>query len=108
MDATDRVAAEFDRLVAMGRAGVALRPITERYLYYIVATRCDIDIAGEFRRGYDLLRADSFYQHYDLKRISQTTHEEINAIGHFVADQLWDLDGKLANLLDAVARPDTP
>ncbi|HEY4262268.1 MAG TPA: hypothetical protein VGM98_19060 [Schlesneria sp.] len=91
MDATDRVAAEFDRSVALGREGVASRPMAERYLYYIVATRCDIDIGGfssvyeksltadeiqilidglgrigerqladEFRRGYDLMRANGF------------------------------------------------
>jgi hypothetical protein len=29
-------------------------------------------------------------------------------MGRFVADQLWDLDDRLANLLDDVAGPDTP
>lgn len=46
MDATDRIAEEFDRLVIMGRDGVAQRPVSERIVYYVVATRCLIDIDG--------------------------------------------------------------
>lgn len=46
MDAIDRIVSEFNRLVAMGRAGVALQPPAERVVYYVVATRCLIDIDG--------------------------------------------------------------
>src|SRR5688572_890175 len=46
MDATDRIVREFDRLVALGRAGVAGRPLVEQVVYYVVATRCEIDING--------------------------------------------------------------
>ena len=46
MDATDRIAQEFDRLVALGRSGVAPRSAAERIVYYVVATRCLIDIGG--------------------------------------------------------------
>ena len=46
MDATERIVDEFDRLVAKGRSGVAICPPAERIVYYIVATRCEIDIDG--------------------------------------------------------------
>ena len=46
MDATDRIVEAFDRLVAMGRDGIAQRPAPEQFIYYIVATRCLIDIDG--------------------------------------------------------------
>lgn len=46
MDATDRIVNEFNRLVALGRHGVLARPLAERIVYYIVATRCEIDING--------------------------------------------------------------
>ena len=46
MDATDRIVEEFNRLVALGRDGVATRPLAERTVYYVVATRCEIDIDG--------------------------------------------------------------
>jgi len=46
MNATDRIVEEFDRLVAMGRDGVVTRPAAERIVYYVVATRCEIDIDG--------------------------------------------------------------
>lgn len=46
MDATARIADEFGRLVALERDGVATRPLAERMVYYIVATRCVIEIDG--------------------------------------------------------------
>ena len=46
MDATDRIVEEFNRLVALGRGGVAQRPAPEQIVYYVVATRCEIDIDG--------------------------------------------------------------
>ncbi len=46
MDATYRIVEEFNRLVAMGREGVATRPVAERIVFYVVATRCEIDIDG--------------------------------------------------------------
>jgi hypothetical protein len=46
MDATDRIVEEFARLVALGRDGVAARPQAERIVYYVVATRCEIDLGG--------------------------------------------------------------
>ena len=46
VDATDRIVEAFNRLVAVGRDGVAERPAHEQIIYYIVATRCEIDIGG--------------------------------------------------------------
>jgi hypothetical protein len=46
MDAPDHIVEEFDRLAALGRTGVARRPAAERVVYYVVATRCEIDIDG--------------------------------------------------------------
>jgi hypothetical protein len=46
MDATDRIVNEFNRLVEIGREGVAARPFAEQVVYYVVATRCEIDIDG--------------------------------------------------------------
>ncbi len=46
MDSRNRIVEEFDRLVALGRRGVASRPLAERVVYYVVATRCEIDIDG--------------------------------------------------------------
>jgi len=46
MDATDRIVEAFDRLVAVGRDGVARRPAPDQIVYYTVATRCEIDISG--------------------------------------------------------------
>lgn len=45
-EASRRIVEVFDRLVALGRSGVATRPVAERVVYYIVATRCEIDIDG--------------------------------------------------------------
>jgi hypothetical protein len=132
MDATDRIVEEFDRLVAMGRDGVATRPLAERIVYYVVATRCEIDIDGfasvyeqdlnpaeldlliaglerigeadiaaQFRRGFDLLKADGFYSHRDWNAVSPSVTEEIDAIGEWIGSRLWELDEKLAALLDA-------
>jgi hypothetical protein len=131
MDATDRIVDEFNRLVSLGRNGVSSRPFAERAVYYIVATRCEIDIDGfesvyeqdlspaelailvkgldqigenelasEFRRGYELLNADGFYEHLNWNRISPSVRREIVAIGERVGDRMWELDDKLALLLD--------
>jgi hypothetical protein len=131
MNATDRIVEEFDRLVALGRDGVAKRPLAERIVYYVVATRCEIDINGfasvyeqdlspaelevlihglqrigeaelaaEFRRGFESLDSDGFYGHMNWNKVSPTVKAEIDAIGERVGPRLWDLDEKLAALLD--------
>jgi hypothetical protein len=131
MDATDRVAEEFDRLVALGRDGLATRPLAERIVYHVVATRCESDINGfasvyeqdlkpaelevlinglqrigeaelaaEFRRGYEALESDGFYRHMNWKKLSPAVKAEIDEIGKRVGPRLWDLDEKLAALLD--------
>ena len=46
MEATDRISEEFGRLVALGRGGVAKCAVAEQVVYYVVATRCEIDIDG--------------------------------------------------------------
>jgi hypothetical protein len=46
MDATDRIVVEFNRLTTPGRSGVAVQPRANQFVYYIVATRCEIDIDG--------------------------------------------------------------
>ena len=44
--AAEQIIEVFDRLIAMGRSAVASRPRPERIVYYVVATRCQIDING--------------------------------------------------------------
>jgi hypothetical protein len=138
MDATDRIVEEFDRLVALGRNGVATQPLAERIVFYIVATRCEIDIDGfasvyeqelnaaeievlidglqrigeaelaaEFQRGFELLESDGFYTHMNWNNIAPSVKTDIDAIGERVGPRLWDLDEKLAALLDdeAMTRP---
>ncbi len=131
MDATDRVANEFERLVALERDRIAKRPARERFLYHVVAARCEMDIngfaslyeqllnpaelatlveglnqiaeselAGEFRRGFELLDTDGFYAHRNWHKVSDSVKTEIDAIGERVGDRLWDLDEKLAAQLD--------
>ena len=131
MDATDRIVEEFDRLVALGRDGVAARPPAERIVYYVVATRCEIDIDGfasvyeqdlnpaelevlikglqrvgepdlaaEFRRGFELLQSDGFYAHMNWNKVASRVKADIDAIGDRVGPRLWELDEKLAALLD--------
>lgn len=46
MDATDRIIEAFNCLVALGRDAILSRPAPEQAIYYIVATRCEIDIGG--------------------------------------------------------------
>src|SRR2546425_5062165 len=118
MDATDRIVKEFDRLVALGRHGVTARPLTEQIVYYVVATRCEIDIDGfasvyeqdlnpaelailvdglnqigenelasEFRRGFDLLNADGFFEHMNWNKVSDSAKAEIDAIGVRLGDR---------------------
>jgi len=138
MDATDRIVEEFNRLVAIGRDGVAARSLPERIVYYVVATRCEIDIDGfasvyeqdlnpaelellisglerideadvaaQFRRGFEALKADGFYAHINWNKVSPDVKAEIDAIGEHIGPSLWNLDEKLAALLDddTAARP---
>lgn len=131
MDATDRIVAEFDRLVTMGQGAVAKQSFGERVIYYVVATRCEIDIDGfasvyeqglkpseldilisglrhlgeaelanEFHHGFKLLQADDFYSHLNWNKVSDSVKNQIAAIGERIGDQLWELDEKLAALLD--------
>lgn len=46
MNASSRIVEVFDRLVALGRDALPSRPLAEQFVYYIVATRCDIEING--------------------------------------------------------------
>jgi len=132
MDASLRIVEEFDRLVAMGRGGVSKRPLAEQVVYYVVATRCEIDINGfasvyeqglslaelellvgglqkigegelaaEFRRGIELLKSDGFYRHMNWNKVSPEVEAQIDAIGERVGSRAWNLDEKLAALLDA-------
>lgn len=138
MNATDRIIKAFDRLVAIGRDGMAARPFAEQIVYYVVATRCEIDVNGfasvyeqglspaelevlisglermgaadvaaSMRRGLGLLKADGFYGHMNWTKVSPHVKAGIDVIGERVGSRLWDLDEKLAALLDdeAAARP---
>lgn len=131
MDATDRVAEAFDRLLRLGRNGVSKRPKPERIIFHVVATRCEMDIGGfssiyeqglnrdeistlidglneigendladEFRRGFELLKRDGYYEHTNWNSVSHSVISEIELIGRRVGDRLWNLDDKLADLLD--------
>jgi hypothetical protein len=135
MDATNRIIEEFDRLVALGPSGLAKRPIPERIVFYVVATRCETDINGfasvyqqgldptelailvdgleqigenelasEFRRGFELLKLNGYYDHMNWNKLLDSARVEIEVIGKRVGDRLWDLDAKLAALLDASGR----
>jgi hypothetical protein len=46
MNATDRIADEFDRLNALSPARLAKRTLAERVVRHVVATRCEIDMGG--------------------------------------------------------------
>ena len=46
MDATDRINEEFDRLLVLGTDRMLARPYGERIVWYVVCTRCEIDIDG--------------------------------------------------------------
>lgn len=138
MDATDRIAEEFDRLNALSPSRLAKRSVAEQVVRHVVATRCEIDMGGfasvyeqllaraefevliaglermrekrlatQFRRGVALLEADGFYDHKDWKKVSAKVRKQIDAIGERVGSRLWDVDGKLAKLLDdgTAARP---
>lgn len=128
MDATDRIAQIFDRLVQLGRNASELT-MSERMVYYVVATRCEIDINGfasvyeqhlvpeeikiligglerinergladEFQRGFDVLKSDGFYEHMNWNLVSDTVKSEIDMIGARIGNRLWDIDEKLTSL----------
>jgi hypothetical protein len=44
--ATDRIVEEFNRLVAIGQERMPEQSYAERVLYFVVATRCEIDMEG--------------------------------------------------------------
>src|SRR5689334_5683059 len=46
MNPADRIGELFDRLLALGRHAIVERPAAEQIVYYVVATRCEIDIDG--------------------------------------------------------------
>ena len=46
MDATNRIVEEFNRFVALGRDQMLTLPHQERVVFFIVATRCEIDMEG--------------------------------------------------------------
>lgn len=129
MDASERIAQIFDRLVQLGRNASEFTS-SERIVYLVVATRCEIDINGfasvyeqhlvpeeieilidgldqinerslgdEFRRGYDVLKSDGFYEHMNWNLVSDTVKSEIAMIGARIGDRLWDVDEKLSSLL---------
>jgi hypothetical protein len=129
MDATERIAQIYDRLVQLGRNASEFSS-SERVVYYVVATRCEIDINGfasvyeqqlapeeieilidgldrinersladEFQRGYDVLKTDGFYEHMNWNLVSDTVKSEIIMIGARIGDRLWDVDEKLSSLL---------
>jgi hypothetical protein len=131
MDATARIIEVFDRLIAIGREEIVKRPLAKQIVYYVVGSRCEIDINGfssvyeqylgpkelkiliegfewlsepglasEFRLGFELLERDGFYEHMDWGRISPGVQEQIDAIGTRVGDRGWELDEKLAQMLD--------
>jgi hypothetical protein len=63
------------------------------------------ELAGAFRRGFELLDADGFYRHMNWDKVSDFVKAEIELIGEGIGDRLWGLDEKLAALLrDAPGR----
>lgn len=46
MDASQRIAEEFDRLISLGPEAIPTFNIAEQAVYYIVMTRCNIDMGG--------------------------------------------------------------
>jgi hypothetical protein len=57
------------------------------------------ELAGEFRRGFDLLKQSGYCEHRNWNQVSEFVKNEIEAIGERVGDRLWTLDHKLAALL---------
>ncbi len=129
VDATDRIAQIFDRLVELGRNSSELT-VSERIVCYVVSTRCDIEINGfasvyeqhlvpeeieilidgqdrinegsladEFQRGYDVLKSDGFYKHMNWNLVSDAVKSEIAMIGARIGNRLCGIDEKLTSLL---------
>src|ERR1700687_2487143 len=46
MNASDRIAEEFNRLLGFGHKRMPDRPYAEQVVYYVVVTRCEKDMAG--------------------------------------------------------------
>jgi hypothetical protein len=44
---------------------------------------------------------EGFYDHLNWNKVPATTKQAIAEIGKRIGDQLWDLDEKLAAMLDA-------
>jgi hypothetical protein len=60
------------------------------------------DLAGEIRRGFELLKEDGFYEHMNWKKVSAPVKAEVDVIGKRIGDRLgmWHFEDKLAALLD--------
>ena len=90
MDATERIAIEFDRLNKLGRTVLVSRPKAERIVCYVVSARCAIDIGGfavvyeqEFSKGEIEFLIDSFecIAEYDLANHFRHCHNLLNKDG---------------------------
>jgi hypothetical protein len=129
IDARERIAKIFDRLVQLGRNALEFTS-SERIVYLVVATRCESDINGfasvyeqhlvpegieilidgldqinersladEFQRGYDVLKSGSFYEHMNWNLVSDTVKSESAMIVARIGKRLWGVDEKLSSLL---------
>lgn len=57
-------------------------------------------LADGFRRAFECVRRDGFYDHRDWSRLSPATLVQLELTRDRVGDRLWELDGKLVALLD--------
>lgn len=90
-----------------GFATVYEQELTAAELVVLIQGLEDIDeheLAGEFRRGFELLEQSGFYEHMNWTMVPDSVATEIEAIGKRVGDRLWNLDEKLAALLDNPGR----
>lgn len=130
LEASKRIGEVFNRMLPFGRNAIANRSYAERVVWFVVIARCEKDmngfasvfeqafepsemeslidglrgldennLAAEFARGHELLKRHGFYDHRDLKRVAGA-EELIAQMDENIGDQLWDLDVKMAALLD--------
>jgi hypothetical protein len=59
-------------------------------------------LADAFATGLRLLEQDGYYAHEDWNKVSKSVKNEINQLYKRVGNHLWDLDEKLAALLDGL------
>ncbi len=62
------------------------------------------ELADAFSQAFQALRLDGFYEHLIWNRVSDASKRLIDEIEDRVGERLWDLDEKMAAMLDSDTR----